>query len=188
MGHLDFWQKITLLSFNWLDLHLKKQKSKKTTLLQIQMIVVKRRVSVEIRYVEAVNKMHLSVPRGTTAHVGVSLYGREGRSGHRHLDSRGAFARNALDIFHVATDTSLGNIWKIRIWHDNKGTQSHTAEDVNRLIFEHTSGNRHFSRSVSSVAAAVRPGQRLTDRQQLILPGRRVAVCRQRADRRTGRG
>uniref|UniRef100_A0A3B4ATD7 Uncharacterized protein n=1 Tax=Periophthalmus magnuspinnatus TaxID=409849 RepID=A0A3B4ATD7_9GOBI len=56
----------------------------------------------------------------TTAHVGISLYGRESRSGHRHLDSRGAFTRNALDIFHIATDTSLGNVWKIRIWHDNK--------------------------------------------------------------------
>lgn len=61
-------------------------------------------------------------PPGTTAHVGISLYGREGRSGHRHLDSRGAFTRNALDIFHIATDSSLGGIWKIRVWHDNKGT------------------------------------------------------------------
>ncbi|XP_071359441.1 polycystin-1 isoform X3 [Trachinotus anak] len=58
---------------------------------------------------------------GTTAHVGINLYGRESRSGHRHLDSRGAFSRNALDIFHIAMDTSLGSIWKIQIWHDNKG-------------------------------------------------------------------
>uniref|UniRef100_A0A3B3UL01 Polycystin-1-like n=1 Tax=Poecilia latipinna TaxID=48699 RepID=A0A3B3UL01_9TELE len=58
---------------------------------------------------------------GTTAHVGISLYGRECRSGHHHLDSKGAFTRNALDIFHIATDTSLGSVWKIRIWHDNKG-------------------------------------------------------------------
>ncbi|KAL1004887.1 hypothetical protein UPYG_G00051840 [Umbra pygmaea] len=58
---------------------------------------------------------------GTSAHVGISVYGREGRSGHRHLDSPGAFARNALDIFHIATETSLGCIWKIRVWHDNKG-------------------------------------------------------------------
>ncbi|KAJ8246237.1 hypothetical protein GJAV_G00265340 [Gymnothorax javanicus] len=58
---------------------------------------------------------------GTTAHVGISLYGRESRSGHRHLDSSEAFARNSLDIFQIATDTSLGSVWKIRIWHDNKG-------------------------------------------------------------------
>ncbi|KAK5866300.1 hypothetical protein PBY51_020501 [Eleginops maclovinus] len=58
---------------------------------------------------------------GTTAHVGVSVYGRESRIEHRHLDSRGAFTRNALDIFHIATDTNLGSVWKIRLWHDNKG-------------------------------------------------------------------
>lgn len=77
---------------------------------------------------------------GTTAHVGISLYGREGRSGHRHLDSRGAFARNALDIFHIATDTSLGNVWKIRIWHDNKGKDTHNRRSPSRvciLMFIH---------------------------------------------------
>ncbi|KAJ8383686.1 hypothetical protein AAFF_G00215280 [Aldrovandia affinis] len=58
---------------------------------------------------------------GTTAHIGISLYGRESRSGHRHLDCSGAFARNSLDIFHISTDTSLGSVWKIRVWHDNKG-------------------------------------------------------------------
>uniref|UniRef100_A0A8B9HRA6 Polycystic kidney disease 1a n=1 Tax=Astyanax mexicanus TaxID=7994 RepID=A0A8B9HRA6_ASTMX len=58
---------------------------------------------------------------GTTAHVGVSLHGSEGRSGHRHLDRVGAFTRNSLDIFHIATDTSLGSVLKIRAWHDNKG-------------------------------------------------------------------
>ncbi|MBN3322381.1 PKD1 protein, partial [Atractosteus spatula] len=58
---------------------------------------------------------------GTTAHVGISLYGREGRSGHRHLDSGSAFTRSSLDIFHISTDSNLGSIWKIRIWHDNKG-------------------------------------------------------------------
>lgn len=86
--------------------------------------------------------MSLCSSSGTTAHVGISLYGRESRSGHRHLDSRGAFSRNALDIFHIATDTSLGSIWKIRIWHDNKGTNSHVctqqrAVEFNQLIQMH---------------------------------------------------
>ncbi|XP_039541161.1 polycystin-1 [Pimephales promelas] len=58
---------------------------------------------------------------GTTAHVGISLHGSESRSGHRHLDSVGAFARNSLDIFHIATDASLASVLKIRVWHDNKG-------------------------------------------------------------------
>ncbi|NWU96861.1 PKD1 protein, partial [Upupa epops] len=58
---------------------------------------------------------------GTTAHVGIALYGVDNKSGHRHLDGENAFRRNSLDVFHVATERSLGSIWRIRVWHDNKG-------------------------------------------------------------------
>ncbi|NXN97253.1 PKD1 protein, partial [Rhinopomastus cyanomelas] len=58
---------------------------------------------------------------GTTAHVGIALYGVDSKSGHRHLDGEHAFRRNSLDVFQVATERSLGSIWRIRVWHDNKG-------------------------------------------------------------------
>ncbi|XP_026540159.1 polycystin-1 [Notechis scutatus] len=58
---------------------------------------------------------------GTTAHVGITLYGMDSKSGHRHLDDENAFRRNSLDIFQMATERNLGSVWKIRIWHDNKG-------------------------------------------------------------------
>ncbi|CAM4619463.1 polycystin-1 isoform X1 [Caretta caretta] len=58
---------------------------------------------------------------GTTAHVGITLYGMDNKSGHRHLDGENAFHRNSLDVFQIATEQSLGSIWKIHIWHDNKG-------------------------------------------------------------------
>ncbi|XP_074867229.1 polycystin-1 isoform X3 [Carettochelys insculpta] len=58
---------------------------------------------------------------GTTAHVGIALYGVDNKSGHRHLDGENAFHRNSLNVFQVATERSLGSVWKIRIWHDNKG-------------------------------------------------------------------
>uniref|UniRef100_A0A8V5G5U3 Uncharacterized protein n=1 Tax=Melopsittacus undulatus TaxID=13146 RepID=A0A8V5G5U3_MELUD len=58
---------------------------------------------------------------GTTAHVGIALYGVDHKSGHRHLDGDNAFHRNSLDVFQIATERSLGSIWRIRIWHDNKG-------------------------------------------------------------------
>ncbi|XP_029456465.1 polycystin-1-like isoform X2 [Rhinatrema bivittatum] len=57
---------------------------------------------------------------GTTAHIGISLYGLN-KSGSRHLDKSWAFQRNSQDIFQVETDANLGEIWKIRIWHDNTG-------------------------------------------------------------------
>lgn len=107
-------------------------------------MLIKRRVSAETEFDRICgNSPHnefLSVPPGTTAHVGISLYGRESRSGHRHLDSRGAFTRNALDIFHIATDTSLGSVWKIRIWHDNKGTDSHAHTQQRPAIAESLTG------------------------------------------------
>ncbi|KAG8557423.1 hypothetical protein GDO81_016629 [Engystomops pustulosus] len=58
---------------------------------------------------------------GTSAHVGISLYGVDSKSGHRHLDGENSFHRNSVDIFQIATEKSLGNVWKIRLWHDNKG-------------------------------------------------------------------
>ncbi|KAF1374215.1 hypothetical protein PFLUV_G00247310 [Perca fluviatilis] len=57
---------------------------------------------------------------GTTAHVGISLYG-VNKSGSRHLQRGGAFQRGSLDQFHLETDDNLGEVWKIRIWHDNTG-------------------------------------------------------------------
>ncbi|WP_432214751.1 PLAT/LH2 domain-containing protein, partial [Salmonella enterica] len=55
---------------------------------------------------------------GTTAHVGIMLYGVDSRSGHRHLDGDRALLRYRLVIFQIATTHSLGCMWKIRVWHD----------------------------------------------------------------------
>ncbi|XP_036811615.1 polycystin-1 isoform X2 [Oncorhynchus mykiss] len=57
---------------------------------------------------------------GTTAHVGIGLYGVT-KSGSRHLQREGAFQRSGLDLFHLETDSNLGEVWKIRLWHDNTG-------------------------------------------------------------------
>ncbi|XP_069807967.1 polycystin-1-like [Dendropsophus ebraccatus] len=57
---------------------------------------------------------------GTTAHVGICLYG-VNKSGARHLHSRGSLTTGGLDMFQVETDYNLGEIWKIRVWHDNTG-------------------------------------------------------------------
>ncbi|XP_063454479.1 polycystin-1-like [Pan paniscus] len=43
---------------------------------------------------------------GTTAHVGIMLYGVDSRSSHWHLDGDRAFHRNSLDIFRIATSTA----------------------------------------------------------------------------------
>lgn len=58
---------------------------------------------------------------GTSAHVGIKLYGSTNKGGARHLTKPGAFQRNCRDTFIVANSTSLGDITRILVWHDNTG-------------------------------------------------------------------
>ncbi|XP_052069619.1 polycystin-1-like isoform X1 [Mytilus californianus] len=58
---------------------------------------------------------------GTTANVGLRLYGEYGRTNSKQLDKKWAFQRNCQDTFIMAHDTNLGNIEKLMIWHDNSG-------------------------------------------------------------------
>ncbi|CAH2307448.1 polycystin-1 [Pelobates cultripes] len=79
---------------------------------------------------------------GTTAHVGISLYGVDNKSGHRHLDGENTFHRNSVDIFQIATEKSLGNVWKIRLWHDNKGLSP--SWYVQHVIIRDLQSNKNF--------------------------------------------
>ena len=58
---------------------------------------------------------------GTTANIGIKLYGEEGKSKATHLHKPGGFQRNSCDTLLMATEMSLGSIFKIHIWHDNSG-------------------------------------------------------------------
>ncbi|OWF55928.1 Polycystin-1 [Mizuhopecten yessoensis] len=58
---------------------------------------------------------------GTSAHVGIKLYGEYGKSNRKHLSKKGAFQRNCQDSFIIAHDTNLGDISKVFVWHDNHG-------------------------------------------------------------------
>ncbi|XP_055001578.1 polycystic kidney disease protein 1-like 3 [Sorex araneus] len=60
----------------------------------------------------------------TTAKVVITLYGSEGRSNPHHLwDSQKAvFERGGLDVFLLCTQSSLGDLHGLRLWHDNSGT------------------------------------------------------------------
>ncbi|XP_071105933.1 polycystin-1-like [Haliotis cracherodii] len=58
---------------------------------------------------------------GTTAHIGIKLYGEDGKGEMRHLTKPAAFQRNCTDKFLIAYDTRLGDLKKILIWHDNTG-------------------------------------------------------------------
>ncbi|KAG8518462.1 Polycystic kidney disease protein 1-like 3, partial [Galemys pyrenaicus] len=59
----------------------------------------------------------------TTAKVVVTLYGSEGRSAPHHLcdPQKAVFERGALDVFLLCTQSSLGELHSLRLWHDNSG-------------------------------------------------------------------
>ena len=63
--------------------------------------------------------------QGTTAQVGIVLYGEEGCSGPISLSNSNArktlFARGSVNSFTLALPKSLGRLFKILIWHDNSG-------------------------------------------------------------------
>ncbi|XP_071952193.1 polycystin-1-like [Antedon mediterranea] len=58
---------------------------------------------------------------GTSAHIGISIYGSNGKTGSRHLLSKTAFKRNMSATFRIYSECNLENIEKIRVWHDNTG-------------------------------------------------------------------
>lgn len=60
---------------------------------------------------------------GTTASVCLQLYGTQGRSQVYVLrePSTPVLNRGGIDSFLVSSETHLGDIERIRIWHDNSG-------------------------------------------------------------------
>ena len=58
---------------------------------------------------------------GTTSHVAIDVEGSSNRSGERLLELEGAFQRGATDTFCIATQHPLGQVRRLRVWHDNSG-------------------------------------------------------------------
>lgn len=79
---------------------------------------------------------------GTSAHVGIKIYGSEAKSGARHLARMAAFQRNSEDSFLIASDRPLGNIQKIHLWHDNTG--KHPSWFVSRVVVRDLQSNKKF--------------------------------------------
>ena len=54
---------------------------------------------------------------GSTANVGIQIYGEEAYSSACHLCKEGAFQRSGEDMFLIATESSLGPLWKVKDSH-----------------------------------------------------------------------
>ena len=79
---------------------------------------------------------------GTTANVGIRLYGNEEKSGSRHLShDNKPFSRGKIDMFQIATNDSLGET-RIKIWHDNTGLDP--AWFVSRIIVRDLQSKKRY--------------------------------------------
>lgn len=69
---------------------------------------------------------------GTDANVYVVLFGLNGDSGELHLKvsetNKDPFEKGRTDIFTVKDILSLGELSKLRIWHDNRGGWSRSQK------------------------------------------------------------
>ncbi|KAL0187441.1 hypothetical protein M9458_019111, partial [Cirrhinus mrigala] len=60
---------------------------------------------------------------GTDANVSLIVFGENGDTGMlalRESSNRNKFERNQVDVFRFGDILSLGELSKIRVWHDNK--------------------------------------------------------------------
>ena len=61
---------------------------------------------------------------GTDANVWITIFGENGDSGTLPLkesNRSNKFERKQVDTFHVSDILSLGELSKVRVWHDNSG-------------------------------------------------------------------
>ncbi|XP_062503862.1 lipoxygenase homology domain-containing protein 1-like isoform X2 [Corticium candelabrum] len=86
---------------------------------------------------------------GTDANVFIVLFGENGDSGEMQLTKsdthRNKFERNQTDIFHYDNLLSLGELTKIRIWHDNSGLGASWYLDSVDVTDEVTEKTYHFN-------------------------------------------
>ena len=83
---------------------------------------------------------------GTTANVAMTLYGQNGDSGVIQLSDRYSkkqlFARASFNNFIVSLSQDLGEITKIKIWHDNSG--SNPSWFVRQIVVKHADSNQKW--------------------------------------------
>ena len=80
---------------------------------------------------------------GTTANVGIRLYGKDDKSGSRHLShDNKPFQRGKIDMFQIATQESLGEVTRIKIWHDNTGLDP--AWFLSRVILKDLQSKKRY--------------------------------------------
>uniref|UniRef100_A0A8C9SD10 Lipoxygenase homology PLAT domains 1 n=1 Tax=Scleropages formosus TaxID=113540 RepID=A0A8C9SD10_SCLFO len=105
---------------NWLS---KTKGPKRTKICELAAIVNEEEMVERTTYTIQVKTSDIA-GAGTDANVFINMFGENGDTGPVALKESGntnKFERKQTDVFHFADILSLGEMCKIRIWHDNKG-------------------------------------------------------------------
>ncbi|XP_063051831.1 lipoxygenase homology domain-containing protein 1 [Engraulis encrasicolus] len=105
---------------NWLS---KTKGPKRTTVCELAAVVDEEEMVEKTTYIVTVKTSDLS-GAGTDANVSLVIFGENGDTGTLALkesSNRNKFERKQVDVFRFADIFSLGELSKVRVWHDNKG-------------------------------------------------------------------
>ncbi|KAL2092881.1 hypothetical protein ACEWY4_012679 [Coilia grayii] len=105
---------------NWLS---KTKGPKRTTVCELAAVVDEEEMVEKTTYVVTIKTSDIS-GAGTDANVSLVIFGENGDTGTlalKECSNRNKFERNQVDIFRFADIFSLGELSKVRVWHDNKG-------------------------------------------------------------------
>ncbi|XP_059845764.1 lipoxygenase homology domain-containing protein 1 [Hypanus sabinus] len=112
---------MTTFTYNdWLS---KTRGTKRLTTCELAAVVDEEAMVEKTTYVISVKTSDIS-GAGTDANVFLIIFGENGDTGTLALkqsNNSNKFERKALDVFKFVDMLSLGNLSKVRIWHDNKG-------------------------------------------------------------------
>ncbi|GCB80556.1 hypothetical protein scyTo_0016249, partial [Scyliorhinus torazame] len=112
---------VTTFTYNdWLS---KTRGTKRSTICELAAVIDDEEMVEKTTYIITVKTSDIS-GAGTDANVSLIIFGEHGDTGTlalKHSNNSNKFERKSTDIFKFADMLSLGNLAKVRVWHDNKG-------------------------------------------------------------------
>uniref|UniRef100_A0AAY4CCW5 PLAT domain-containing protein n=1 Tax=Denticeps clupeoides TaxID=299321 RepID=A0AAY4CCW5_9TELE len=106
---------------NWLS---KTKGPKRTKVCELGAVVDDEEMVEKTTYIIQVKTSDLTGTAGTDANVFLIVFGENGDTGTlalKECSNRNKFERNQVDVFRFSDVFSLGELSKVRVWHDNDG-------------------------------------------------------------------
>ncbi|XP_039606557.1 lipoxygenase homology domain-containing protein 1-like [Polypterus senegalus] len=114
-------QEVSIFTYNdWLS---KTRGSKRTVVCELAAVIDEEEMVEKTTYTILVKTSDIS-GAGTDANVFIIVFGENGDTGTialKESNNTNKFERDQMDVFRFSDMLSLGDLSKVRVWHDNKG-------------------------------------------------------------------